>query len=123
MAYKALNMKVCEEINLDKDDWNNAFQAACTVFFIQVMMVILVATTMSELVYPNNVMTLAARFITSLLMQLQVEGDIRQGMMMMKYTVNHYADFRFPGVSFLVGFMQFTGGLSAEILCILFTST
>ena len=25
MAYKALNMKVCEEINLEKDDWNNAF--------------------------------------------------------------------------------------------------
>lgn len=42
---------------------------------------------------------------------------------MMKYTVNHYKDFRFPGVSFLVGFMQFIGGLSAEILCILFTST
>jgi len=25
MAYKALNYKVCEEINLDKHDWNNAF--------------------------------------------------------------------------------------------------
>eukprot|EP00351_Strombidinopsis_sp_SopsisLIS2011_P002173 CAMPEP_0116876924 /NCGR_PEP_ID=MMETSP0463-20121206/8779_1 /TAXON_ID=181622 /ORGANISM="Strombidinopsis sp, Strain SopsisLIS2011" /LENGTH=77 /DNA_ID=CAMNT_0004523841 /DNA_START=1466 /DNA_END=1699 /DNA_ORIENTATION=+ len=42
---------------------------------------------------------------------------------MMKYSVNHHADFRFPGVSFLVGLMQFSGGFAAEILCILFTST
>lgn len=25
MAFKALNIKVVEEINLDKHDWNNAF--------------------------------------------------------------------------------------------------
>jgi len=42
---------------------------------------------------------------------------------MMKYSVNHHADFRFPGVSFLIGFMQFTGGFLAFILCIIFTST
>lgn len=34
MAYKALSKKVCEEINLSKEDWNNAFKAACTVFSI-----------------------------------------------------------------------------------------
>lgn len=55
MAYKALNFKVCDEINLDKEDWNNAFKAACTVFSIQVLMVVLVATTMSTICYPNNV--------------------------------------------------------------------
>ena len=25
MAYKALNVKVCKEINLKKHDWNSAF--------------------------------------------------------------------------------------------------
>jgi len=42
---------------------------------------------------------------------------------MMKYTVNHYQDFRFPGVSFLIGLMQFCGGFFAFFLCMLFTSS
>lgn len=56
-------------------------------------------------------------------MHLQVEGDVRQGIEMMKYTTNHHKDFLFPVMAYLVGTMQLFGGLMAELLCILYIAT
>lgn len=38
----------------------------------------------------------------------------------MKYSVNHHKQFNYPVFAYFVGFMQFMGGLGAEICCMLF---
>lgn len=63
---------------------------------------------------------MGARFICTILMHLQVEADMRQGLRMMKYVTNHPFDFSNPGAAFCVAFMQSMGGLFAEVACILF---
>lgn len=63
---------------------------------------------------------MGARFICTILMHLQVEGDMRQGLRMMKYVTNHPFDFANPGSAFFVALMQTMGGLAAEMACILF---
>ena len=68
-------------------------------------------------------MCLVARFVSSTLMHLTVEGDIRQGLTMMKYATNHPFEFRSPANAFTVGAMQFTGGLCNEIICVLYLGT
>lgn len=70
MAYKSLNLNVQKEINLSAYDYNNAFYAACSVFAIQMLLVVFVATTMPVISYPNDVQTLLARFVVSFLMHL-----------------------------------------------------
>jgi hypothetical protein len=42
---------------------------------------------------------------------------------MMKYATNHPEEFDHPGLAFLVGFMQFSGGLLCEFACLLYLST
>ena len=71
----------------------------------------------------ENVTVLALRFICGLLMHLQVEGDIRQGLRMMKYVVNHREEFSAPFNAFLVGFLQVFTGLATEICTYLFLAT
>ena len=69
---------------------------------------------------PTNIYVLGARFVCSILMHLQVEGDMRQGLQMMKYVTNHAKSFSNPMYAFMVAFMQCAGGLFAEIFCIIF---
>lgn len=42
---------------------------------------------------PNDVQILCTRFVAAMMMHLQVEKDIRNGLTMMKYAVNHYSNF------------------------------
>ena len=68
---------------------------------------------------PNEFMNLVTRFILVILMHLIVEGDVRQGLTMMKYSTNHPFDFISPTNAFVIGLMQFSGGLLTETVCIL----
>jgi len=68
-------------------------------------------------------MVLAARFICCMLMHLQVEADIRQGLKLMKYACNHPNEFLSPFTAFMIPFMQTFGGLAAEIACIVYLCT
>lgn len=72
---------------------------------------------------PPDVATLGARFVCSLLMHLQVEGDVRNGLKTMKFSTNHYDEFVNPFFAFLLGFMQFFGGVFCEIFCIVYISS
>jgi len=72
---------------------------------------------------PINVYSLGARFVCSILMHLQVEADLRQGIFMMKYVSNHAKDFNNPWIAFFIGFMQSMGGLAAEFLCIIYLTS
>lgn len=72
------------------------------------------------IVLPASVTVLGARFICTILMHLQVEGDVRQGLRMMKYNTNHRDQFIAPNTAFFIALMQTIGGLAAEIFCILY---
>lgn len=69
---------------------------------------------------PMNISVLGIRFICSILMHLEVEDDIRQGLRMMKYLINHNNDFANPFYAFIVAFLQAMTGIAAEVFCILF---
>ena len=73
--------------------------------------------------FPMNVYSLGARFICTILMHLIVEFDIRQGISMLKYVSNHRDDFINPKIAYSIGVMQFTGGLAAEVLCIIYLTS
>ena len=48
---------------------------------------------------------MAARFIAAMMMHLNVEKDVRNGLSMMKYAVNHYQNFHNVHVAFFIAFM------------------
>ena len=54
---------------------------------------------------PSDVENLLARFLASMMMHLQVEKDIRNGLSMMKYAVNHYENFTNVHASFFIAFL------------------
>ena len=56
-------------------------------------------------------------------MHLQVESDIRQGLRMMKYLLNHSEDFSSPFNAYLIGLLQMIGGIGAEIGCVIYLSS
>jgi hypothetical protein len=63
---------------------------------------------------------LGARFVCSILMHLQVEGDMRQGLQMMKYVTNHPDTFSNGFYAFFVALMQCVGGMASEVSCVFF---
>ena len=115
-------------MNLESEDVYNAFYSSVTVFTIQC---ILLSFIFNQIFYsstfkiqmPSSPYTLGARFVCTILMHWQVEGDVRQGLKMMKFTANHWKEFANPFFAFLNGFMQFNGGFLCEIACLLYLSS
>ena len=58
------------------------------------------------IIFPASGLDLmCARFIGSMLMHINVEKDVRQGLMMMKYAVNHRENFHNVYPAYFVGFL------------------
>ena len=68
---------------------------------------------------PNEVEILITRFIASMMMHLQVEKDIRNGLGMMKYAVNHHARFTNVYVSFCIAALHTFSSFMIEFTVIL----
>ena len=119
-----MNFLAAKELDLEPSELMNAFQSACFVFGIQCLQISFITSYMLMsgfyIVVPSTLTCLVARFVCSTLMHLIVKGDITQGLIMMKYVTNHPFDFFSPLMAFLIGFMQFMGGLGAEIISILY---
>lgn len=143
MAFKAFNWNVMRQLDLRPDEIHQAFQGTLYVFGIQLLMIAFVGSVVFTGDYsfriklpgstypdadPNDpestlragLLVMGARFVCTILMHLQVEGDVRQGLAMMKYVTNHPFEFMSPGTAFSIACMQFTGGLAAEFFCILY---
>ena len=73
-----------------------------------------------SILLPKNLAVLGARFVCTILMHLQVEGDLRQGLQMMKYVTNHASEFSAARSAFVVALMQSLAGLMTEIACIVY---
>lgn len=127
MAFKAFNYQVIHDVELEQKDIHGAFQASLMVFTLQILLFSFIASNIRAanfyIIVPSSLSVLGARFICTILMHLQVEGDIGQGIRMMKYVTNHPFDFINPGCAFTVAFMQTLGGLMAEIACIIFLAS
>ena len=126
MAFKALNFKAASEMNLETKEVTQAFQFAVFVFIFQLMLIgMILSVILGEnvvLFLSSNIECLTARFLCTFLMHMMVESNVREGLVMMKYATNHRFDFVSSNNAFLIGLMQFTGGVGAEIVCILHLS-
>ena len=56
-----------------------------------------------------------ARFIASAFMHINVEKDVRAGISMMKYAINHFENFTNPYPPFFIGLLQFIISVFVEI--------
>jgi len=54
---------------------------------------------------PTSFDMICARFMASMFMHINVEKDVKHGICMMKYAVNHYKNFTNPYAAFLFGFL------------------
>ena len=123
MAFKALNKNVADELFLEPKEVTDAYQSALFVFLIQCFLILLIFLMVLSpdklIMVPDQFMNLVTRLILVIIMHLVVESDVRQGLIMMKYSTNHPFDFSSPTNAFFIGLMQFTGGLLTETVCIL----
>lgn len=72
-----------------------------------------------QILPPNGMDMLACRFIASMMMHLNVEKDVRNGLTMMKYVVNHFGNFRNYHVAFVNSFLLTFISLAVELTVIL----
>ena len=56
-----------------------------------------------------------ARFLSSMMMHINVEKDVKNGLSMMKYAVNHYKDFNNPQMAFFTGTLSLIISIWVEI--------
>jgi hypothetical protein len=66
---------------------------------------------------------LIARFIAAMFMHINVEKDVRNGIAMMKYAVNHYENFTTVYPAFLIALMYTTNSFLVEINVMLILSS
>jgi hypothetical protein len=114
-----------EKLKLSFKEQNNVLGSAVLVCFLQITLgcVLIANIQIESFTMPMNVITIGARFICSILMHLQVEGDVIQGQKMMKFAVNHPKQFDDPKIAWFVGFMQFITSLMSEICCLFYIAT
>jgi hypothetical protein len=61
----------------------------------------------AHLITPSDSLDMmVARFVASVMMHINVEQDVKQGIAMMKYAVNHYRQFDNPIAPFATGFLS-----------------
>ena len=125
MAYKAFHNKSNLALDLSPREVFEATQAVFFVSSIQLSLVAVIFITMSDedqfkIIMPASMSVLAARFVCSIMMHLQVSADEAQGLHMMKYLVNHTEEFAAPYLAFSVGTLQFFTGFITELACIIF---
>jgi hypothetical protein len=67
---------------------------------------------------------MCARFVASMLMHINVEKDVRLGLNMMKYVINHSENFHSVGPPFIMGFLHYVISLTVECnVMLILTST
>ena len=136
-----------KRIELLNDERDNLFFSAILVTFVQMTTIYLILVFFSEgsglqIVPALKYSVVIPRLTSSIMMHLICEPDIRDGIGLMKYVLNHPHKFRVirkndsSGIdwgdrglnrrvfcAFLIGFCQASIGIVAEFLVILFLST
>ena len=101
MAFRAQHYECIKKHDLKPIEISQAFYSAIFVFFIQVFLIIFLGQIIFkwfpsanlnvpfDISLPDSIIVLGSRFLCTILMHLQVESDVRQGIKMMKYNTNH----------------------------------
>lgn len=66
--------------------------------------------------YADSVMLVFARFMCGIVLHMQLSSELQQGMLMMKYSVNHEWKFQDYKVAFLCGFLQAFNTITVEMV-------
>lgn len=141
--------KYIPKITLLKEERNQLYLSAALVTLVQASTILLIVVYFEDgdgvhLIPAKEFYILIPRLISSIMMHLNVEPDIRQGIELMKYAINHPQKFRpikknyeketaesvsYLGAkrrafcAFLLGFNQATIAIVAEILVIVFLNS
>eukprot|EP00356_Strombidium_inclinatum_P000304 CAMPEP_0170512128 /NCGR_PEP_ID=MMETSP0208-20121228/66679_1 /TAXON_ID=197538 /ORGANISM="Strombidium inclinatum, Strain S3" /LENGTH=208 /DNA_ID=CAMNT_0010795727 /DNA_START=1145 /DNA_END=1768 /DNA_ORIENTATION=- len=112
------NIELCDE------QISYVFQNSIFINFLQLALVFLIwyyALTNHHfnIQEPGGLDILCARFIASMMMHLNVEKDVRNGLAMMKYAVNHYDNFTNVHVAFLIAFLLTVSSMLIEFTVVL----
>jgi len=125
MTYLACLKFEYSGLNLDQLQIAEVFQNTIIVNFLQLTLVFFIwyyAINDIGLVEFLNVRDsyeiLCVRFIASLMMHLNVEKDLRNGISMMKYCVNHWQNFNNLGSAFCVSFLLTISSILIEFTVI-----
>ena len=88
-----------------------------------------------KIIAPNSYWIIVPRFVSSLMMHLNVEPDVRNGIQLMKYVVNHPQNFRFSQtddgkliptalvIPFFLGFAQTVIAGIIEVLVVVYLTS
>ena len=71
----------------------------------------------------NSEVIVFARFFCAVVLHIYMNPEIEQSFLLMKYALNHFWKFRFPGFAFGVGFMQMAVTLSVELVNLVVLNT
>ena len=90
--------KYLPRINMLNEERSSLYIGAITVSIIQMITISLIYQSFSEnhmeIKPTSSIYILVPRLVSSIMMHLNVEPDIRQGIQLMKYAVNHPWKFR-----------------------------
>ena len=94
VTYLAHHWDSIGKLSLVQSEVVESFFISMFVFATQILMMTFVSTNMREntqmnISLPDDLKTLAARFIAALLMHMMVAGDVVRGISKMKYALNH----------------------------------
>ena len=138
-------MKNCAPvIQMNKREISNIYLGALLVICFQLTLIFLIISHMLsdkfKRVRPDSVLIILPRFLSSLMMHINVETDIRAGINLMKFAVNHPTKFKTAKkfdykddptsiqiqrvyLAFFLGFCQATIAMVVEILVILYLTS
>lgn len=128
------------KIEMNQNEIDNLWNGAIMVIFIQLMMVGLIFNVELNdpnfhIATPKSIIELIPRLLSSMMMHLNVEPDIRSGLVKMKYLVNHPHKFRnvykddklADSMSliqpFLLGFFQTMVAIVVEMLVMIYLAS
>ena len=121
MSYKKENVKLYK---LTSKQQARYFQSCLWVFGVQLILLYLICDEMlfqpikdGRLTFHvPDVSTLFGQFFACVLLHMELVGEVRQGIHMIRYVTNNPDKFTKPSVAILVGCMQALGGFWAEFV-------
>ena len=129
ISFRAYHDTTAKAMNLTYHDRAYAFEGATFCFITQTILIVLISLFILSSSYPTAIgipdkpMPFLCRFISTYLMHITLEPQMRMSLRMMKFIVNHPNEFTMYGYAFICAFQFFIVTLITEVLSVLYLST
>jgi hypothetical protein len=128
IAFRAYHLRTAAEMNLTEEEISEAFEGSIFSIIVTAALVVFIQTQFGTsgslcIVIPDSFIAFFARFLSAYLMHLQIEPMLRNGLHMMKYSMNHPQEFSNYGLTFFQGFVIFFNSLLVEYMTLLYLSS